>query len=64
MAKRDLMETTAPAARLQASDDERAAAVRKAAALIENAAVGRPAVKEKAPEPSDAGLGEIDIEKA
>ncbi|MBN9236954.1 MULTISPECIES: GumC family protein [Phyllobacteriaceae] len=64
VAKRDLMETTAPAARLQASDDERAAAVRKAAALIENAAVGRPAVKEKAPEPSDAGLGEIDIEKA
>lgn len=47
-------------------DDERAAAVRKAAALIENVSAGHSTVPvdEPAPEKPGLGLGEIDIEKA
>ena len=61
-----------PAATTRQQDDERAEAVRKAAALIENVSAGHAHVPVGEPLPADEpaleqsvlGLGEIDIEKA
>lgn len=68
--RHSVAEDSAIATRQQ--DDERAAAVRKAAALIENVSAGHStasveepvSVDEPAPEQPGLGLGEIDIEKA
>lgn len=56
--------TESAAVTVKQHDDERAAAVRKAAALIENASSGRTPVEEPVPELPSLGLGEIDVEKA
>ncbi|WP_054313247.1 exopolysaccharide transport family protein [Mesorhizobium sp. 1M-11] len=65
--RQSIVETPAPVK--QPSGDERAASVRKAAALIENASAGRSPVDEpeaeiSKPEVPSLGLGEINVEKA
>lgn len=55
-------ETQSFAATQASTDDDRAAAVRKAAMLIENTAAGRSAVEETVPEVSSQGADEIDEE--